>query len=578
MSSAEASYPHSSIARFRVTKFQYLLFSIATISILALGFSAFSQSTTTVKEAKVLSDVETPAASIIFTQRETLVYATRLAQWSNGGTSRRTVQIARNILAQRLAVIDTSGRSMGERARAPYWQALKKSDALVTQAPAGVLPEGLHVEINQKVSPLIDEILAQSRELIVSYQRSVDKEQIEIAKKNADRDRLNLFFFYLFVATGGLFLLLNARSNFKNYRVAQNILERDQERLDKTLAELRQAERTVIELQDLNEAKNSFISTVNHELRTPLTSIIGYIELIRELRETDSKADFVKYFDVLDRNAQILLHVVESILSISRIDSAQGVRTTEKISLNDIIDNAIFIMQPEIDSTKQKIHFNAEEELFVEGDAGQLNQVFINLIGNAHKFSPESSEIVISMGAITLKDGEEFARILVTDHGIGIPEDDIDNLATRFFRAKNTESGQFPGTGLGLAIVRQLIELHHGTLSISSVLGEGTTITLLVPLFLDDDGKIIRQRRGDVLARSLASLEEASSITAEAVTHTIGGVIGFYGFEREGREILNYSRSLNGKTISEEEFAIEQKRLLSLLQAASIRISGEVDE
>lgn len=578
MPSAGTPNPHSSIARFRITKFQYLLFSVATISILALGFSAFSQSTTTVKEAKVLSDVETPAASIIFTQRETLVYATRLAQWSNGGTSRRTVQIARNILAQRLAVIDTSGRSMGERARAPYWQALKKSDVLVAQAPAGVLPEALHVEINRKVSPLIDEILAQSRELIVSYQRSVDKEQIEIAKKNADRDRLNLFFFYLFVATGGLFLLLNARSNFKSYRIARNILDREQERLDQTLVELRQAEKTVIELQDLNETKNSFISTVNHELRTPLTSIIGYIELIRELRESDPNADFGKYFDVLDRNAQILLYVVESILSISRIDSAQGVRATEKISLNDIIDNAIFIMQPAIDSTKQKIQFTAEEELHVEGDAGQLNQVFINLIGNAHKFSPEGSEIEILMGAVTLKDGEEFARILVTDHGIGIPEDDIENLATRFFRAKNTDSGQFPGTGLGLAIVRQLIELHHGTLSISSVLGEGTTITLLIPLFLDDEAKIIRQRRGDVLARSIASLEEASSITAEAVTHTIGGVIGFYGFEREGREILNYSRSLNGKTISREDFAIEQKRLLDLLRAASQRVSGEVDE
>jgi len=578
MSSEGAPKPHTSIARFRVTKFQYLLFSIATFSILALGFSGITQSNSTVKEAKVLSDVETPAASIIFTQRETLVYATRLAQWSNGGATRRTVQIARNILAQRLAVIDTSGRSMGERARAPYWDALKKSDALVALAPPGVLPEKLHNDFNQKVSPLIDEILAQSRQLIVSYQRSVDKEQIGNAKKNADRDRLNLFFFYLFLLTGSLFLLLNVRGNFKNYRVARNTLEQEQERLDKTLEELRRAENTVMELRDLNETKNAFISTVNHELRTPLTSIIGYIELIRELRETDPAADFVKYFDVLDRNAQILLHVVESILSISRLDADQGVRTTEKTSLNQIIDNAIFIMQPAIESTEQTLLFKAEDELFVEGDPGQLNQIFINLIGNAHKFSPAQSKIEISMDTVKIRDGEEFARVLITDHGIGIPADDIENLATRFYRATNTDSGQYPGTGLGLAIVRQLIELHHGTFSIASVLGEGTTITLLIPLFLADEAILILERRGEVLDRSIASLEEANPLTAEAITHTIGGVIGFYGFESEGSEILKYSRSLVGKNVSDSEFLIEQERLLSLLRAASKRISGEVDE
>ncbi len=567
-----------SIARFQVTKFQYLLFSIATISILALGFSSITQSNSTVKEAKVLSDVETPAASIIFTQRETLVYATRLAQWSNGGTTRRTVQIARNILAQRLAVIDTSGRSMGERAQEPYWNALKKSDAIVADSPLGILPEELHPELNKKISPIIDNILAQSRELAVSYQRSVDNEMIENAKNNAERERLNLLFFYIFIVTGSLFLFLNARSNFRNYRVARNLLKQEQEQLDEALDKLTLAQTKVSELQDLNQTKNDFISTVNHELRTPLTSIIGYIELIRELKECDPTADFSQYFDVLDRNAQILLHVVESILSISRIDAAQGVRVTEKLSLNEIIDNSIFIMRPAIEAAHQSITFVATEELHVQGDPGQLSQILINLIGNANKFSPKESVIEISLDAVTIKDGVEFARIQVKDHGIGIPQDDIDNLATRFFRAKNTDSGQYPGTGLGLAIVRQLIEIHEGSLSISSVLGEGTTITLLIPIFISDEKKMIEERRSDVLARAITSLEEATPISLESVTHTIGGVIGFYGFEDEGRQIIEYSRSLKDRVASDQEFQSEQERLLKLLQAASKRIDGEDDE
>ena len=573
----ELEHPRS-IARFQVTKFQYLLFSVATISILALGFSSITQSNSTVKEAKVLSDVETPAASIIFTQRETLVYATRLAQWSNGGASRRTVQIARNILAQRLAVIDTSGRSMGERAQKPYWDALKRSDAIVADAPPGILPEELHPELNKKISPIIDDILAQSRELAVSYQRSVDNEMIENAKKTAERERFNLLFFYIFIVTGSLFLFLNARSNFRNYRVARNLLLQEQEELDEALNKLTLAQTKVTELQDLNQAKNDFISTVNHELRTPLTSIVGYVELIREMRETDPAADFSQYFDVLDRNAQILLHVVESILSISRIDAAQGVRVTEKLSLNEVIDNSIFIMKPAIEHSQQSITFTATEELYVQGDPGQLSQILINVIGNANKFSPKDSAIEIFLDAVTMKNGIEFARIQVKDHGIGIPQDDIDNLATRFFRAKNTDSGQYPGTGLGLAIVRQLIEIHGGSLSISSELGEGTTITLSIPIFISDEKKMIEERRGDVLARAITSLEEATPISLESVTHTVGGAIGFYGFEDEGRQIIECSRSLKDRVVSDQEFQSEQERLLKLLQAASKRIDGEDDE
>lgn len=578
MPSERAIENFRSQVRFQVTKFQYLLFTIATISILALGFSSIVQSNSTIKEARVLSDVETPAASIIFTQRETLVYATRLAQWSNGGTTRRNVQIARNILAQRLAVIDTSGRSMGDRAQQQYWDVLKKSDEIVAAASPGILPESEHAPISRIISPIIDEILAQSRALVVSYQRSVDKEMVANAQRTADRDRLNLLFFYIFLVSGSLFLLLNARTNFKNYRAARNSLEREQQQLNLAIEELRRSQSTVIELQDLNEAKTAFISTVNHELRTPLTSIIGYIELINELRKADPAADISKYFDVLDRNAQILLHVVESILTISKIDSKQKVRLKEKVSINEVIDNAIFIMKPAIENSEQKITFKAEEELFVEGDAGQLSQVLINLIGNANKFSPRDSTIEISLGAAVLKYGAEYARITVVDHGIGIPEEDIENLTVRFFRAKNTDSGQYPGTGLGLSIVQQIIDLHGGKLDISSSLGKGTTITLLIPLFLSDEGKMIQDRRGDVIARAIASLEDATAINAEGVTHAIGGTIGFYGFEEEGRQIVDYSRSLAGKDISEVDFERDKAGLLSLLIEAQENMSGGKNE
>jgi signal transduction histidine kinase len=542
---------------------------IAAVAILGVGLSSILQSNSTESQSKILSSVETPAATIIFTQRETLVYATRLAQWSNGGTPRRNVQIARNILAQRLAVIDTSGRSMGSRAQSSYWDALKSSDALVALAPAGILPENLHPDMNKKISPIIDQILAESRELAVSYQRTIDQDLLERAQATADRDRLNLILFYIFIAFGSLFMFFNVRTNFRNYRVARIALDVEQKRLDDTLDELRQTQSTVLELQDLDQAKNAFISTVNHELRTPLTSIIGYIEVIRDEKLDGDNPILLQYLDVLDRNAQILLNLVESMLSISRIDAQEGRLPDTKVCLNDIIDNAIFVMRPALDRTAITVTFNADEERCVQGDQGQLNQVFINLLANAIKFSPEKSNIEIALDSSVDHTGLAFARVSITDHGIGIPQEDISHLFTRFFRAKNADSGQYPGTGLGLAIVQQVVNRHLGKVHLQSEVGKGTTFYIEIPLFLSPEEKMIAERRSDVLARAIASLEAATPETIKEVTHEIGGAIGFYGFEEQGRELLKYSRFFDPST-SLMQFSADKARLLQLLKESSI--------
>jgi signal transduction histidine kinase len=561
------------IAKFQVTKSQYVLAFVALIAILGLGFSSIISSNSTEKQAKILSNVETPAASIIFTQRETLVYATRLAQWANGGTARRSVQIARNLLAQRLAVIDTSGRSMGSRAQTSYWEVLKQSDEIVASAPIGILPERLHMKYNRAISPIIDEILAEARRLVVSYQRSVDEEMIMASQRTADRERLNLLFFYVFLIASGLFLFFNVRTNFRNYRLARVALDAEQKRLDETLAELKRTQSTVVELQDLNLAKNAFISTVNHELRTPLTSIIGYLDVIKDENLAESTPDLAMYLDVLDRNAQILLHLVESMLSLSKIDAAAGKLSEAKVSVNEVIDNAIFIMKPATEKSDIKVVFTAEDELFVSGDAGQLNQVYINLLGNAVKFSPAHSSVLIHLDRSKDLNGREYARVTLSDHGIGIPEEDIDHLFTRFFRAKNADSGQFPGTGLGLSIVQQVVTRHGGIVHVASEVGIGTTFTVEIPLFLTAEERIILDRRNDVLARAISSLEKSTPETIKAISHEVGGAIGFYGFEEIGSQILSYSRSLT-EEVALHEFTADKARLLRLMNDELERISG----
>lgn len=578
MTPEKADQQLRAIAKFQVTKFQYLLGTIAFLAILGLGFSSIFSSNTNVAQTKILSNVETPAASIIFTQRETLVYATRLAQWANGGTTRREVQIARNILAQRLAVIDTSGRSMGSRAQANYWKALKASDAIVAAAVPGILPEGMHKSINEAVSPVVDEILNEARRLVVSYQRTVDKEMLTAAEKNAKRDRLNLIYFYIFLFAGGLFLFLNVRTNFKNYRIARVALDIEQNRLDDTIAELRRTQSTVVELQDLNVAKNAFISTVNHELRTPLTSIIGYLEVIKDEKFAEKNPELAGYLDVLNRNAQILLDLVESMLTLSRIDAAEGKLPDAKVSMHEVIDNSIFIMKPAFEKSKITVHFTADDDYFVAGDSGQLNQIFINLLGNAIKFSPEGSEISITLDTSESTSGDQNIRVTLTDQGIGIPAEDIDHLFTRFFRAKNADSGQYPGTGLGLSIVQQVVNRHNGFIHVTSEIGKGTTFIIEIPEYLSSEEKLIQARQGDVLARAIAAIEKSTPENIKAVTHEMGGAIGFYGFEAEGREIVEYSRSLDANPVSLNQFPADKTRILEILFVAANRIKSEHNE
>ena len=548
MSSPLISQEVTHLAKFRITRLQYLFVFLALLALIGVGITTLAESRSSVSRAQVLSDIETPAASIIFTQRETLVYATRLAQWSNGGTSRREVQIARSLLAQRLAVIDSSGKSMGSRANSQYWKALRDSDAIIAAAPMGLLPENLHKVVNARISPVIDSIVAQARDLVVSYQRSVDRELAENARKSAQNNQRVVLFFYLFLFFGGIFLTSNALTNFKSYRRARRTLEAEQRRLEETITALQETQSVVTKLKELDQVKDSFISTVNHELRTPLTSIIGYIELMRNQRTPEPNQND-KYLDVLERNAQILLDLVESMLTLSKIDSPQMGRLDSKIDIGAVLDNALFVLQPALLAKKIDLVLNREEStlLSVRGDEGQLSQVLLNIIANAIKFSDEDSQIEIALSAVSQKN-RPYISISVRDNGIGIPEEDQKQLFTRFFRGKNAVSAQFPGTGLGLSIANILVENHGGEISLSSIVGKGSTFTIALPAFPDEEELLIASRRADVLERSIARLKGAENKDLKALTHEIGGAIGFYGFGSEGQNLLEISRAIDSET------------------------------
>ena len=457
---------------------------------------------------------------------------------------------------------------MGSRAQSSYWDVLKKSDAIVAKAPIGVLPEPVHMEFSREISPIIDQILAEARKLVVSYQRFIDAESKQNLKDVAKRDQISLILFYFSLFFSGLFLLLNVLTNFKNYRIAGRHLVAEQRRLDKIIKELQIAKSTVIELQNLSDSKNAFIATVNHELRTPLTSIIGYIDIIREEEASRNSHHLNQYLNTLDRNAQILLNLVESMLTLSKIDGDRTELIKEMVWINEVIDNAIFTMKPQANNAGISITFDADDEFYVEGDSGQLLQVFINLIGNAVKFSPKDSAVNIKVRAATNSESLEVVRVTIEDFGIGIPAADIEHLFTRFFRANNAVSDHFQGTGLGLSIVSQVLERHDGSISLSSVEGEGTTFHVDIPRQLTSEDKLIRDRRGEVLNRAIDALETSTPSTLCAITHEMGGALGFYGYIGPGKELIEYSRTLSeSEILGDEEFEAARRRYLELLKS-----------
>ncbi len=572
-----ASSDISKVTRFKITRAQIVVALLAFTSLLGLGISSQISSHSSIQQAVVLTNAETPAANIIFAQRETLVYTTRLAQWSNGGLPRRDVQIARSLLTQRLHVVDSSGSSVFARATPGFVAALAAADSVVASTVPGILPESMHASIQTKVGPVIDQIIYEARQVVVQYQQSVDDELRKNAKATADRDNRNLLFLYLFVLFGGIFLAWNAATNIRTYRQARLSMSEESRRLDDLIAQLEETKNTVAQLQDLNEAKNAFISTVNHELRTPLTSIIGYIDVMKDMG-TDDKKKVDDYLNVLDRNANILLNLVESMLSLSKIDSGNEKVPLHRVDVVQALDNTVFVMKPATEKSNIHISLNVtrRENYFVQGDAGQINQVMVNLLGNAIKFSPNNSRIDVTLDHLQYEPNMDMVRIRFTDHGIGIPAEDIGKLFTRFFRAKNAMAEQYPGTGLGLAIVQQVVARHGGKISVQSEVGVGTTMTVELPVYLTEEDALIMTRREGMLIRAIMKFKSASAENAKKVTHDIGGTLGFYGFEQLGEDILEFSRELDTEPrLGRQEIELRLAGFLSILESTLDEVRKE---
>ncbi|MEW6554486.1 MAG: GAF domain-containing protein [Actinomycetota bacterium] len=240
--------------------------------------------------------------------------------------------------------------------------------------------------------------------------------------------------------------------------------------------------RDITALRELEQAKSDFVSTVSHELRTPLTSIKAYTATLRRPDvdfDDKTRQDFLQ---VIEEETDRLTRLVSDILDVSRIESGKLTLKRRDFDLSKLVRITIGKLQSQFPNHEIKL-VSPESMGPVRADPDKIEQVFVNLVDNAVKYSPSGGEIVLTLEAQPHK-----VECGVRDSGVGIPEEHLPYIFEKFHRVDNRATREIYGTGLGLYVSRSIVEAHGGTIWAESVLGEGSTFHFTLPLSSRVDG------------------------------------------------------------------------------------------
>lgn len=231
------------------------------------------------------------------------------------------------------------------------------------------------------------------------------------------------------------------------------------------------------ELNETNKMKNEFISTISHELRTPLTAIKGWGETLLQVGDTDPEL-LSKGMNVIIKESGRLTNIVEELLDFSRMQNGKFSLHIQKIDILAELDEAVFAfrdraMRDGLECVYDVPHIPAP----ASGDADRIRQVFVNILDNAMKYTEQGGTIMIKAEIVG-----DFIKIMIGDNGCGIPEEALPHVKEKFYKSNTGVRG----SGIGLAVADEIITMHNGTLTVESVLGEGTTVTIMLPIEHDE--------------------------------------------------------------------------------------------
>lgn len=237
----------------------------------------------------------------------------------------------------------------------------------------------------------------------------------------------------------------------------------------------------VTEQEKLENMRREFVANVSHELRTPITSIKSYSETLLDGAIEDREVSG-RFLEVINSEADRMARIVKDLLQLSRLDNKQMKWNIKAGSVESLVRKVCERMKMEAETKGQTLECHVIGEIpEINMDRDRIDQVIVNIISNAIKYTPEGGKI-----SIYLRKAHEEVHIKVADTGIGIPRKDLTRIFERFYRVDKARSREMGGTGLGLAIAKEIVEAHKGTISISSETGKGTEVTVKLPLEADN--------------------------------------------------------------------------------------------
>ena len=223
-----------------------------------------------------------------------------------------------------------------------------------------------------------------------------------------------------------------------------------------------------------------FVANASHELRTPLAGILGFIETLGDPDLGKDDETRQRFLQIMDGEARRMQRLIDDLISLSRIEAEKYRLPDGAVDLSGLVAEVVGVFRTSHGTRGREVEMEIAPDLpDAQGDRAQLSQLLHNLIGNSIKYGRAGSPIRVS-----LSDGPNgLLRLTVADEGEGIGPDHLPRLTERFYRVDSGRSRAVGGTGLGLAIVKHIVERHRGRLDIASVLGKGTTISILLPRF-----------------------------------------------------------------------------------------------
>jgi PAS domain S-box-containing protein len=358
---------------------------------------------------------------------------------------------------------------------------------------------------------------------------------------------------FLEMLAGQAAIAIDNAQLFENLQRSNTELER---RVAERTAELN---RTNLELESANRAKDEFLANMSHELRTPLNSILGLSESLLEQRRGALNEHQEKSLQTIEASGRHLLELITDILDLSKIEAGKFEFRPQFILVDDLCRSSLAFINNQAVKKSIKVTYQNETSITsISADPRRLKQILINLLSNAVKFTHEKGQVVLQVQANPEQDRIQFS---VIDTGIGIAPEDMQRLFQPFVQLDSTLNRQFDGTGLGLTLVQKLIDMHGGSVEVESEVGKGSRFTVYLPLGLETAGtsegpeleaESLDQRLSEKDSALKESKTRATVLIAEdnaANILTIGDYLESHGYEiviaHDGAEAIEKAESIN---------------------------------